>query len=92
VNPRTVHTLSFRLAIGVVLVLTAAAAQPPAHADEWISPQIKEVFSQSREWFVRVTPGTSVGETVGFAGAPKGKHATAEFYRRAPYREPALKR
>ena len=32
------------------------------------------------------SPGNSVGETVGFAGAPKGKHATAEFYRRAPDR------
>jgi hypothetical protein len=32
---------------------------------------------------VRVTPGTGVGETVGFSGAPTGPAATAEFYRRA---------
>lgn len=60
-----------------------ALAEPSARADSWPAAQIKEVFSASREWFVRVTPGTSVGETVGFAGSPKGKHATAEFYRRA---------
>jgi hypothetical protein len=30
---------------------------------------------------VRVIPGDSWGEAVGFEGAPKGKHARAEFYR-----------
>ena len=32
---------------------------------------------------MRVTPGKSGGETVGFSGAPTGPAATAEFYRRA---------
>jgi hypothetical protein len=39
------------------------------------------VFSKSREYFVRITPGESVGETVGFASAKTGKHATAAFFR-----------
>ncbi|MGH9721767.1 MAG: hypothetical protein ACRD8O_16285 [Bryobacteraceae bacterium] len=43
---------------------------------------VKEVFSESREWFVRVSPGKSVGDTLGFAGASKGPYAKAEFYRR----------
>jgi hypothetical protein len=73
-------------ALAGTLVVLAAVAGRPAHADSWAAAQVKEVFSASREWFVRVTPGTSVGETVGFAGAPKGKHARAEFYRRAPDR------
>jgi hypothetical protein len=72
-----------RRTLAGALVAAVLVAERPARADEWPAAQIKEVFSQSREWFVRVTPGNSVGETVGFAGAPKGKHATAEFYRRA---------
>lgn len=51
-------------------------------SDDWAGPQIKEVFSASREYFVRITPGESLGDTVGFAGQKKGKYAAAEFYRR----------
>ena len=43
----------------------------------------REVFSGSREYFVRVIPGESTGDTVGFSGAKKGKYAAAEFYRRS---------
>lgn len=75
-----------RCALAGMLVVVALVCGARARADSWAAPQIKEVFSASREWFVRVVPGKSVGETVGFAGAPKGKHATAEFYRRAPDR------
>ena len=59
-------------------------------ADSWPAPIVKEVFSQSREWFVRVVPGKSLGDTFGFAGSPKGPYATAEFYRRGPDRGYAL--
>ena len=51
-------------------------------ADDWPAPQTKEVFSASRDYFVRVIPGDSVGDTFGFAGDKKGKYAVAEFYRR----------
>jgi len=44
------------------------------------------VFSASRDHFVRVIPGTSIGDTVGFAGAEKGAYATAVFYQRRPDR------
>lgn len=53
-----------------------------AAVDSWPAPQVKEVFSASREWFVRVTPGKSLGDTVGFAGSQKGPYARAEFFRR----------
>ena len=43
---------------------------------------IREVFSPSRAYFVRVIPGASYGDTVGFSGSAKGPYATAEFYRR----------
>ena len=42
------------------------------------------MFSASRDHFVRVIPGKSVGDTLGFAGAPKGDYAAAEYYRRQP--------
>jgi hypothetical protein len=54
-----------------------------ANADSWASPRIREAFSESREHFVRVLPGKSVGDTFGFAGEKKGRYATAEFYRHA---------
>ena len=62
-----------------VFVVAAAAA----HADDWPSPQVREVFSANRDHFVRVTPGESWGDTYGFKGAKKGPYASAEFFRRA---------
>src|SRR5438105_15058144 len=50
-------------------------------ADEWPAPVTREVFSRSRAYFVRVLPGKSFGDTVGFGGAAKRPYATAEFYR-----------
>jgi hypothetical protein len=57
-------------------------ASAPSRADSWAGPQVREVFSASRDHFVRVIPGNSIGDTVGFAGAAKGEYASAEFYRR----------
>ena len=58
----------------------------PAQADSWAGPVTKEVFSASREYFVRVVPGKRLGDTFGFASEKKGPYARAEFYRRAPDR------
>jgi len=65
----------------LLLLLTLIASA--ARADDWPGPVTKEVFSASREHFVRVIPGESLGDTYGFIGMKKGKYATAEFYRRA---------
>jgi len=54
-----------------------------ALADSWARPQTREVFSESRRFFVRVVPGENLGDTMGFAGEKKGKYASAEFYGRA---------
>ena len=70
----------------LALFVFACAGMGPARADSWAAPQVREVFSASRDHFVRVIPGNSLGETVGFAGAAKGAHATAEFYTRQPDR------
>ena len=76
------------LSIAALACAFAGAAQ----ADSWAAPQVREVFSASRDHFVRVIPGTAVGDTVGFAGLPKGPYATAEFYRRQPDRSYRLTR
>ena len=66
-----------------LLALAAAfALAAPAAADSWANPQVREVFSANRDHFVRVTPGNSIGDTIGFVGAGKGAFATAEWYRR----------
>jgi len=57
------------------------ATLPLAQGDDWPTAQIQEVFSHSRAYFVRVVPGKSFGDTVGFSGAAKGPYAQAEFYR-----------
>ncbi|HUM14269.1 MAG TPA: hypothetical protein VL086_01145 [Candidatus Nitrosotalea sp.] len=51
--------------------------------DEWPAPQIREAWSLSRDYFIRMAPGKGVGDTVGFRGSATGPAATAELYRRA---------
>lgn len=68
-----------RLAASLVLCGLAAA---PAVADSWANPQVREVFSANRDHFVRVIPGASWGDTMGFAGSARGPFASAEYYRR----------
>lgn len=60
--------------------ILALCVLPSAHADDWPSPIIREVFSPLRNHFVRVIPGKSWGDTMGFRGAAKGPYAVAEFY------------
>ena len=78
----TVSRSALRL-LGLLLMIAMAT---PALADSWANPVVREVFSASRDHFVRVIPGTNLGDTFGFAGAPKGANATAEFYQRQPDR------
>src|SRR5438094_1691245 len=64
---RRIHFKGFLL--GTLLSVTTLAVR----ADDWPGPQTKEVFSASREYFVRVIPGESLGDTFGFAGEKEGK-------------------
>lgn len=64
----------------LVLAMTPLSAA----ADDWPSPQTREVFDVTRAHFVRVVPGESWGDVVGFAGSERGRFATAEFYARQP--------
>ena len=70
----------------LTLLLLAYPFSTPAHADSWAAPQVTEVFSASRDHFVRVTPGKALGDVVGFGGAAKRPYAAAEFYARQPDR------
>jgi len=71
----------------IFLALVVFLGMPTAlSADEWAGPVVKEIFSKNREHFVRITPGESLGETVGFSGAKIGKHGHAEFFRVQPDR------
>ena len=65
-----------------IFALGCLVVQADARADSWAQATVTEVFSESREWFVRIVPGSSLGDTVGFTGSPKGPYATAEWYRR----------
>jgi len=59
-------------------------------ADDWPGPIQTQVFSQDGGRFVRILPGDSISDTVGFAGAAKGSYARAELYRRQPDRSYTL--
>lgn len=53
------------------------------YADQWLQPTESGFISADGRIAVRLTPGTSWGEVWGFAGAPLGEHARAQFFRLA---------
>jgi hypothetical protein len=69
-----------------VLAAAAVALAAPLGADSWPAPRPTTVWNDDGTRFVRIEPGSSLGETVGFAGAAKGAHARGLFYRRQPDR------
>lgn len=64
----------------MALVLFFGAANG-AIADSWPGATVRAVLSENAQIVVRVIPGTSIGDTYGFAGAPKGKFASAQWFR-----------
>ena len=67
----SVHPCTLLGTVCGALIVVGIVAAHPAHADFWVRPQVKEVFSQSRESFVRVIPGNSLEDGVGFSGSPR---------------------
>ena len=65
---------------GAALLALVLVGSSVAGADDWPGPRVFVVFSDNGRYFVRFVPGESVGDTVGFSGAPKGKYATALLY------------
>jgi hypothetical protein len=39
-------------------------------ADDWPAATVQNVFSDNGRYFVRILPGRSIGDSVGFSGAP----------------------
>jgi hypothetical protein len=66
-----------RTLVALVLAGVAAAVQ----ADSWPAAVATAMASPDGKIVVRVLPGDSLGDVVGFAGAKKGKPARALFYR-----------
>ncbi len=52
-----------------------------ATADSWSEPTVQGRASRNGDYVVRIVPGKSVGDVLGFAGAAKGAYAQAEWYR-----------
>jgi hypothetical protein len=65
---------------GAALLALVLVGSSVAGADDWPAARVFVVFSDNGRYFVRFVPGESVGDTVGFSGAPKGKYATALLY------------
>ena len=50
-------------------------------ADSWPAPRALGKSSATGSYVVRVVPGASKGDVVGYSGASKGSYAVAEWYR-----------
>jgi len=70
--------------IAALLILAAAIQPSNSTADDWPGPVTLTRFSDDSRFFVRIIPGQSIGDTVGFAGLSKGGYAHALFYARQP--------
>ena len=66
--------------LGAALLALVLLGGSVAGADDWPAARVFAVFSDNGRYFVRFVPGESVGDTVGFSGAPKGQYATALLY------------
>ena len=71
-----------RATLGALAVAAIVLGLAPARADDWPGPQIRTVVSSDRQWSVRIVPGSSHGDQVGFAGAPTGPYARGLFHAR----------
>jgi hypothetical protein len=69
-----------RLIAVVAAASIAAMADVRVRADDWPAARPITLFTDAAARFVRILPGRSIGDLVGFRGAPKGRYATAEIY------------
>ncbi len=55
-------------------------------ADDWPAARPISLFTAASDRLLRILPGRSIGDVVGFRGAAKGPYASAEIYVRQPDR------
>jgi hypothetical protein len=75
-----------RWLLALMLVSVLAALPAPTSADDWPGPVTANVFSPDGSHYVRLVPGSSLGDTEGFKGAEKGAYARGLFYAAQPGR------
>ena len=68
----------------LTLLLLACVFAAPARADSWAAPTVTEVFSASRDHFVRITPGESLGDTSASPDRPRGPMPPPNITRGSP--------
>lgn len=66
-----------RIIASLILLVVGTSAT----ADQWMQAQVSEKSSPNGRFTIRVTPGDSFGDVDAFADRPKGKYATAEWFR-----------
>jgi hypothetical protein len=69
-----------RVAAGALMLLGTVLVPHAAGADSWPAAVTLTRFSDDGRFFVRITPGKSLGDTWGFGGSQKGPYASARFY------------
>ncbi|MES2902441.1 MAG: hypothetical protein V4723_22120 [Pseudomonadota bacterium] len=67
--------------ICLLLLASLLVASAGASADSWSEPTIQGRASKNGDHIVRIIPGKSTGDVLGFAGAATGPYAQAEWYR-----------
>ena len=68
--------MKFRLYIAFLISLSLYT-----YADSWAPAEPLGSISPDGDIIVRITPGDSLGDTWGFAGAKTGEYATATYYK-----------
>lgn len=63
--------------VGIFIICQVLLSGRVVNADSWPGPQETVVHSSNGVYHVRIVPGKSFGDSVGFAGAEKGAYAQA---------------
>lgn len=74
--------MRIRVAIGLLLTIFPCLV----FADQWPNPVPLYAISENGQYLVRVVPGESLGDTIGFAGSKRGAYARGEFFQKQPDR------
>jgi hypothetical protein len=77
---KIMHKPNYFTALRLILVVFSLLLSRQVQADDWAGARSFQIFSESGKYFVRFVPGESIGDSVGFAGARKGKYASALLY------------
>ncbi|MEO8577090.1 MAG: hypothetical protein ABI556_10335, partial [Gemmatimonadales bacterium] len=69
-----------------IVAITLLVFPATSLADDWPGARTATVFSEDGTHFVRVIPGESIGDLLGFQGSKRGAYAKALYYELQPDR------